>query len=420
MHIHANRQPLDCGVPRQHWAWLLALYTFASLIEVIFWGQLSAFTPLYLPHLGIAPHDVRRWVGIITAVSATVGIPLVPLWGALADRFSRQPLIVRSFGAHVLVGVLTILAPNVWVFLAARALSALSLGNTGLMLSTLTERTPSGRRGLAYSIMNGSQPLGVFLGPLIGGPLLDRIGFRLLIAGDVGLLLIAILALSLGYRDTYRPPIEEPVLHMAAQSVTIIARSARLRTLFPALFLLSAGWTLATTYLPLAVTALYHGADRGTAVGTVIGVGGLAALLISPAAGLLADRLGHWRVLIAGAGLSVLLWPLPALAHGLVPFALLWALIAGTIAANFSLGFSVLSTSVGDAIRGRIMSFSFLPTSVALAIGPLIGTVVTAHAITAVFPTAAVLTALGVGMLVVAGKQPGVRPANAPPDAVLR
>ncbi|HZU11908.1 MAG TPA: MFS transporter [Chloroflexota bacterium] len=399
-------------MPHRSWVWLLALFTFASLIEVIFWGQLSAFTPLYLPHLGIAPHDVRRWVGIISAVSATVGIPLVPLWGALADRFSRQPLIIRSFFVHALIGVLTILASNVWIFLAARALSALSLGNTGLMLSTLTERVPEGRRGLAYSIMNGSQPLGVFIGPLLGGPLLDRIGFRALLGIDVALLLVVVVALSVAYRDTYRPQGEEPVLRMAVESVTIIAGSARLRTLFPALFLLSSGWMLAITYLPLAVTGLYHGHDPGTAVGTVIGLGGLTALIISPAAGLLADRTGHWRVLIAGTALSVFLWPLPALAHGLALFAVLWALIAGVLAANFSLGFSVLSTSVGDAIRGRIMSFSFLPTSVALAIGPLIGTVVTAHAISAVFPTAAGLTMLGVGALIVARRQPAVRTAG--------
>src|SRR6185295_4307335 len=37
------------------WRYLLTLYTVACLIEAMFWGQMSAFTPLYLLRLGIAP-----------------------------------------------------------------------------------------------------------------------------------------------------------------------------------------------------------------------------------------------------------------------------------------------------------------------------------------------------------------------------
>ena len=36
--------------------------------------------------------------------------------------------------------------------------------------------------------------------------------------------------------------------------------------------------------------------------------------------GMLADHLGHWRVLLSSAALAVLLWPLPALAPDLFTF----------------------------------------------------------------------------------------------------
>jgi hypothetical protein len=68
------------------WRYLLTLYTLACLIEAMFLGQMGAFTPLYLPRLGIAPQDVARWTGAIVAISSLAGLPFLPFWGALADR----------------------------------------------------------------------------------------------------------------------------------------------------------------------------------------------------------------------------------------------------------------------------------------------------------------------------------------------
>jgi MFS family permease len=109
------------------WVWLLGLYTVSSFIEVMFWGQMGAFTPLYLPHLGIASADIRVWTGIIAGVAAGVGIPFLPLWGALADHYARQPIIVRSFVVHLVAGVLAILAGNVWIFLLAICVTVYAL-----------------------------------------------------------------------------------------------------------------------------------------------------------------------------------------------------------------------------------------------------------------------------------------------------
>src|SRR5690349_12134613 len=91
---------------RGSWRRILVLFTLASFLESMFWGQLTAFTPLYLTHLGVAPADVPGWIGVIGAISGSLGIPFLPLWGALADRYARQPIIVRSFVAHLIAGLL--------------------------------------------------------------------------------------------------------------------------------------------------------------------------------------------------------------------------------------------------------------------------------------------------------------------------
>jgi predicted MFS family arabinose efflux permease len=240
----------------------------------------------------------------------------------------------------------------------------------------------------------------------MGGPIVDTWGFRALVAIDMVLLLAVALALTFGYRDTYQTPSRERILRLAFGSIGIIMRSARLRTLFPALFLLFSGWMLAFTYLPLAVTTLYHGPDRGRAIGLVLGMGGLATLILTPLLGALGDRFGHWRILFTASAAATILWPLPALAPDIISFTALWAVLTGVVSATFALSFNVLSSSVGDQARGRIMSLSFLPANTGLAIGPAIGSVVTRYSIFAVFPTAAVISALGLLVLFAAYRAP--------------
>ncbi len=387
------------------WRYLLTLYTVACLIEAMFLGQMGAFTPLYLPRLGIAPQDVAGWTGAIVSISGLVGLPFLPFWGALADRYARQPVLVRAFVMHLLAGIIALLAANIWLFLLARAVMSLSMGITGLMLTTLSERVPPSRTGLAFAILNSATPVGEFLGLVLGGRVVDLWGFRTLLAIDSALMLGVVLALTFGYHDDFKVTGQGSLVRMALGSVGLIWASRRLRVLFPALFLLFAGWMLANTYVPLVVIRLYNGADVGTTTGLVIAGGGLATALCGPLFGTLADRRGHWRVLLASACLSVLLWPLPALPGDILSFGIAWALVNGTVAGTFTLSFNVLADSTTPEARGRVMIFSYLPVVSGQAIGPALGSFVTQISLFAVFPLAAGLTAIGIAAMLLANRQ---------------
>jgi DHA1 family multidrug resistance protein-like MFS transporter len=386
---------------------MLALFTAAGFVEAAFWSQMVAFTPIFLRELGVrTTAEVEGLTGIIAAVSTFVGLPLLPFWGALADRYSRQPVIVRSFVAHLLAGGIAMLAGNVWVFVIGRSIGSFALGNSGLMMTTLQERAPARRIGFAFAVMAGASPLGAVLGPLGGGPIVDAWGFRALMGIDVALLLLVIVAMTFGYIDHFRPPERAPLLGMAADSIRIILRSPRLRLLFPALLLLFAGWMLAYTYAPLVIERVYHGPPEqlGTTIGWVFGISGVVTLVLAPAVGAIGDRYGYWRTLFWAAGAAVLIWPLPAFATDLVTFTVPWALVNGISSSVFSLSFNVLSGSATDATRGRVMTFAYLPVNVGFAVGPALGAVATRTSLglPALFPLAAVVTALGIGALAVA------------------
>ena len=382
--------------------WLLVLFTAASLIEGFALSHMTAFLPLHLPALGVPPSSVPEVTGRLVSISTAIGIPFVPFWGALADRYARQPVIVRSFVFYVLALVVALLAGNIWIFAAGRALLSFAMGNTGLMLTTLTERAPSDRTGLTFTIVQGALPIGALLGPLIGGPIVDAWGFRTLLAIDSVLMGCIVLAMSLGYRDDFTPPQRKSILRMATDSLGIILSSPRLRAVFPSLFLLFAGYGLAMTYAPLAIIDLYDGPNAATAVGLVLGAAGLLTIVVGPSIGLLADRVGHWRVLFSALIAQCVLLALPALAPNVVVFAVIWAVLSGISTGTTALAFGVLSNSASMDVRGRVMSLSTLPMIVGLMLGSAIGSIITRGSVFTVFPVAAALTAMGLVALAVA------------------
>ncbi len=245
------------------------------------------------------------------------------------------------------------------------------------------------RQGLAIALMSSIANIGGFIGPIIGGSIIDHTGFRSMLFIDVGLLITVVVVMICGYSDGFRGVYRGPLLKMAGDSVKIILKSAPLRLFFLALFLLFMSLALAQTFVPLAVQTIYAGTDPGTVIGWVFGGGSLAAIRITPLFGMLSDHFGCWRMLLVGAACEVILWPIPALVKGVLPFAIAWALIVGISSSVFNTSFTVLSRSTSDEIRGRVMSFAFLPGNLGGVIGSTLGSYLTQISVLAVFPAAA-------------------------------
>ena len=397
------------------WRRILLLFAVASFVEVIAYGQLNAFTPLWLPSLGVGREHVAAWVAAISAGSNVVGVLFLPFWGVFADRFGRKPLIIRSFamsGAGMLVGGL---AGNVWTFMLGRGLTALALGNGGLMMTTIAESAPAARIGLAYGVLNGAGPFGAVVGPLLAGPLVDRYGFGAVLVADAALLLAVVLMLVFGYRDAFaRPASPPPILRSALGGAALLWRSPRLRLLFPAVLVMFSGWIVVIVFTPLAVARVAPGPDLATSIGLVAGAGGLVTLVLSPTVGALADRAGLARVFFLVGIASALAWLLPWGAHEYVPFLVAFAIANGIGSAVFSLQFNVLSRSTTDASRARVMTFAYLPLNLGFVFGPALGGFVAARDPFGIYPLAGALEAAGLVLVAVALRRPVAEPQPVP------
>ncbi len=149
----------------REWIFLTGLFAFASFAEIFLFSNLAAFTPVYLLHIGFGDAEIKFWTGILASVGMLLGFWFVPMWGVLADRHGRKPLIVRSFAVEIVACVMMALAPNIWFFMLGRMLTGLALGNTGLMQVILLSAVAV-FGAFAFLIVTGSAASG--LGKRIG------------------------------------------------------------------------------------------------------------------------------------------------------------------------------------------------------------------------------------------------------------
>ena len=82
--------------PRQDWRIPVAAFWVTQLVESMGVSQVFALLPAYLRQLGVPEADRIAFVGLYSSLVFVVGLPLVPLWGVWADKYSRKAVIVRS------------------------------------------------------------------------------------------------------------------------------------------------------------------------------------------------------------------------------------------------------------------------------------------------------------------------------------
>jgi EmrB/QacA subfamily drug resistance transporter len=114
----------------------------------------------------------------VNAYTLAFAVLLLPA-AALGDRFGRRRTFAFGLGAFTLASAAAALAPSDEALIAARAFQGAGAAAVApLSLTLLSEAFPAGRRGLALGIWSGVSGLGVALGPLAGGAVIEGISWH--------------------------------------------------------------------------------------------------------------------------------------------------------------------------------------------------------------------------------------------------
>ena len=165
----------DAG--RSDWRRVLAVFWVTSLVEGLGVSQIFAFLPKYLETMGVPEPDRLRVRGALRALIFVVGMPLVPLWGVWADKYSRKAVVIRSALVEAVVFAAVALSREPWQLALSMLLVGFQLGNTGVMLGAIRDSVPRRRIGTAMAVFGASGPIGFAIGPVLGGVIIDRLGW---------------------------------------------------------------------------------------------------------------------------------------------------------------------------------------------------------------------------------------------------
>ena len=344
--------------------------------------------------------ELREEFGATTSeVSLAFSLYLIPFAifllfsGTIGERLGRRRTVRATYLLYAAASLLAALAPNLPLFIAARALAG--IGNafiTPLLVAGLAELVPADRLGREVGIYSSFQALGGGLGPVLGGIAADS-DWKLAFIGTA--VISALLAL--------KPPPGEPRTDADAMP--------RLRPLLTRQMLMLGVAFLFLATGPIGIGVLVGLAARdvlelsGTVAGIVLFAGSMASLILGPVWGQVLDRHGPRLVGTTAVGLVSLSVACLSFASGAISLAMIWAVVSGltvlTVIVFQALGASLMPENRGGALS-FLLSFRFLGH----ALGPILLVPVIERNVDAAFLIAA---ALGVVPLVLVAVGLGAR-----------
>lgn len=363
--------------PQEDWRRLLAVFWLTSLVEGMGVSQIFALLPSVLREMGVPEDERLAFVGLFSSLIFVVGMPLVPLWGVWADKISRKVVIVRSALVEAVVFLGAALSQEPWQLALTMLLIGFQLGNTGVMLAGIRDVAPRGRLGTIMATFGASGPLGMALGPVVAGILIDGLGRSIaevfLISAGLSLATAALVAF--GTREV-RPEVvpQGSVLRLAFGAVRGVFADPIVRRLFLVYGVVFLANQMSRPYVPVLVEDIVgSGPGLASSIGLVLGTASLVGALMSPAAGWLGDRIGFRSVLVGsllgGGAVSVLMPFAPSVA----PLALLAVVLGAAVATTGAMVFALLATEVPPERRSATLNLVYLPLYVAGIIGPAVG-----------------------------------------------
>ncbi|WP_303952653.1 multidrug efflux MFS transporter [Streptococcus vestibularis] len=350
-------------------AWIGTFFTGASFSIVM------PFMALYIEELGIKGDMVEWYAGLSVAIPALASALVSPIWGRLADRYGRKPMMIRASMVMTFTMGGLALVPNVFWLLFLRTLNGLFAGYVPNATALIASQVPQNRSGYALGTLSTGLTAGVLIGPLLGGTLSEAFGMRgtFLLVGLI--LFICCLLTIFGLREDFQP-VEKGEMMTLSQVFAKIPSKSMLIGLFVTSMIIQIS---AQSIAPMLALYIRYLGQRDNILfysGLIVSAMGFSSLLSTPFLGKLGDRIGNHRLLLMGLFYSFLLYFLCGFAGS--------ALQLGILRFAYGFGVGALMPSVNSLLTkmtpkegiSRIFSFNQSFSYIGQVLGPFVGSAV--------------------------------------------
>jgi MFS family permease len=381
------------GLASSHWKSNHAVCVFGCFTTIVAMTLLLPFLPLYVQQLGVEdPAAIAQWSGIAFGATFFSAALVAPLWGRLADLYGRKAMLIRASLGMAIAMALIGVAHNVWELVGYRLLAGVLGGYASGSNILVATQTP---KGWALGVLASGIMAGNLVGPLVGGVLPPLIGIRQTFFAAGALIFVAFIATTVLIKEGPRA-VQPPRKKKSGTWSAIPDKTALTAMLVTGLLLMFANMSI-EPIITLYVAQLVSEASTVTVVsGVVMSAAALGSVLSAPLLGRLADRIGHWNIVILCLLVSALL---------LIPQAFVtasWQLVALRFLMGLALGgllpcvATLIRHNVPDAYAGAALGYSVSAQYTGLVLGPITGGFIAGHmGMRPVFLATAVLMAIG-------------------------
>jgi len=373
--------------------WVCVFGTFTTIVAMTL---LLPFLPLYVEQLGVTNHAaIVQWSGAAYGATFLTAAMFAPLWGRLGDQYGRKLMLIRaSLGMAVAMSLIG-LSQNVYQLVLLRLLAGLLGGYSSGSMILVATQTPRSHTAWALGIMSSGVMAGNLAGPLIGGFLPPLIGIRMTFLAAGAIIFVSFLATVFLITEEPRPRRSKQASRTGGWAGLTDKRPI-VAMLATGMLLMFANMSIEPIITVYVAQIVPNPAQVTIVAGFVMSAAALGSIISASWLGKLADRIGHWTVIIGCLLVCAFL---------LIPQAFVtagWQLIGLRFLMGLSLGgllpcvATVIRHNVPERNAGSILGYSTSSQYVGQVAGPLAGGFIGGHyGMRAVFLGTSVLMAAG-------------------------
>ena len=140
-------------------AWIGCFLTGACVSLVL------PFMPIFVEELGVEPSQVTFYSGIAISISSVSAAFISPIWGILADKYGRKPMMIRAGIAMTITMGGLAFVPNIFWLLVLRFLNGVFTGYVPNATALIASQVPKDKSGYALGTITSGVLAGTLSGP---------------------------------------------------------------------------------------------------------------------------------------------------------------------------------------------------------------------------------------------------------------
>lgn len=260
------------------------------------------FISLYIDSMGnFSASYVQSWSGWIFAITFVTAFLFSPIWGRIGDKYGRKNILIISATGLAVSVLLMGFATTVWQLFLLRMITGIFTGFIPMSQALISTQTPKKIAGRVLGTLQTGSVTGTLMGPLLGGVIADMFGYSAAFKSVSFTIFISALIVLFGIKEIQAKvtnaetqtqySTKEVLLHIIRHPVLLIV-------------MLTSSLVQIAHFSVQPILSLYVAEINGVAnialySGLAFSIAGLGNLLFARHWGILGDKIGHIKIVIA-------------------------------------------------------------------------------------------------------------------------